>query len=232
MKLPLELQGMLWRFTWTDRVVIIQVGKLENPIQTWLKDETPETRFRAEAEQIEFQDAFHPNVKGFKKDIIHTPAQLPSTLFVNRESRHETLRHYRLAFQLPGYESRIYFHPGMDIPCLARHNLSNFQGCVDLAEVDELMVMSARWCHPLGDFIFQIPKVDEDWSKKWMHNFTGLNPNHVVAVCPKVVWLYWHSNYRYEVDPWEMRTLEKPELIVWSRKWGLPPAGLAHHRNL
>ncbi len=92
MKLPLELQGMLWRFTWTDRVVIIQVGKLENPIQTWLKDETPETRFRAEAEQIEFQDAFHPNVKGFKKDIIHTPAQLPSTLFVNRESRHETLR--------------------------------------------------------------------------------------------------------------------------------------------
>src|SRR3569833_2083553 len=45
----------------------------------------------------------------------------PTTLFVSRESRRETLRHYRLAFDLPGGTTQVYFNFDLDRLCFNRH---------------------------------------------------------------------------------------------------------------
>ncbi len=68
--------------------------------------------------------------------IIYTHAPLPATLLVNGESRQETLRHYKLAFQLAGYESRVYFGLG-DMACVAWQDLDSFRGCADLGSIKE-----------------------------------------------------------------------------------------------
>src|SRR3569833_1630167 len=44
----------------------------------------------------------------------------PTTLFVSRESRRETLRHYRLAFDLPGNTNQVYFNFDLDRLCFNR----------------------------------------------------------------------------------------------------------------
>ncbi len=214
LRLPPELRLMTWRSTWEDRVVIIRVGKVSIPVPTWLQDTSPGRIFCYEARQIEILDERNER---YTQDIIHTHAPLPLTLLVNRESRHETLRHYKLAFHLPGHESRIYFRHG-DIPCLEHHNLKHFHACPDMAGVRELMVMAATLDLCEGEFAFRIPEAKkESWSRKWLKNGTGLRARDIEAVAPNVEWLYWHTQYRADPDPWEARILTRGNYTIWSR---------------
>ncbi|TLS26143.1 hypothetical protein PpBr36_05004 [Pyricularia pennisetigena] len=45
---------------------------------------------------------------------VDTGTRIPITLWIDRESRAETLKHYRLAFALRGGASRVYFNFGVD----------------------------------------------------------------------------------------------------------------------
>ncbi len=190
MKLPVELRLMLWRFTWTDRVVVIQLGKMAT------KGARPDSSRRGQ------QDC--------NEKIIHTKAQLPCTLLVNGESRYETLKHYKAAFQLPGYENRIYFRQG-DIPCVESHQLADFSGCRDLAEAEEVMI---TWNS--AEYVFQMSKMEDDhWSEEFFRKATRLESGDIMEICPKIHWLYWANDCRQKINPGEARTLKSPELI-WS----------------
>ncbi len=219
---------MLWRFTWFDRVVAIQIGKLENHSYSSSKD-----LFYAEIEQAEGRG----HSKHFKKRIIHTKAQLPSTFFVHRESRYETLKYYKLAFQLPGQESRIYFRQG-DIPCLFQSHLHNFTACTELDQVEELIMMSKHSSDPFprGNHIFQMSKIDDNppWKNDGPSSGNGgLSAQAFVpyvmplilgnlGLCPKAKWLYSANEWLYNLNPYELRLMRKPE-STWS-KWTPSPA--------
>ncbi len=199
---------MLWRFTWTDRVVIIQLGKMEG--------HTPSVEvFRTEIRlSIASNFAFAYIHEDFNKEIVHTHAQLPSTFLVDRESRYETLKHYKLAFQLPDQESRIYFRQGADIPCINWHNLETFKDCPEMAEAEELMIIAQGYIYdhdvPLGQSIFLMSKVDDDsWSEAFFSQTTGHKSECITTQFPKIQSLYWTNEYVYDVDPWMPRTTKK-----------------------
>ncbi len=202
MKLPPELRLTLWRFTWTDRVVIIRVNKVDIRFPLPMEEMTAETRFCTEARIIQ---RWNPTAFNTTQEVIYTHAQLPSTFSINHESREETLRHYKLAFQLPDHESQIYFRQGSDIPCVLRDNLKDFKGCADFAEVEELMIMSANRFVDIEEYIFKIPETNEAQFGVWLENVTSLHLEDIVAVCPKLRWLYWPGKYRYQVDAWDPR---------------------------
>ncbi len=88
MKLPGELRLMLWRFTWRDRVVILQIGKLVHHSYSSAKEV-----FYAEIEIGRLELWIGDSRVHFDADIVHTHARLPTTFFVNSESREETLKH-------------------------------------------------------------------------------------------------------------------------------------------
>lgn len=78
----MELRLILWRFTWVGRVVILQLGRTD--------------------------DATHDHMCGHPcgdtdKYIVYTRTRLPSALLVNSESRCETLKYYKLAFQIDNH---------------------------------------------------------------------------------------------------------------------------------
>ncbi len=206
MKLPLELRLMLWRFTWTDRVVIIQVGKMKI-LWTKPKDMSAEQWSRMEMRYMEHPWRPH-------QEVVHTHTPLPSTFLINCESRHETLKHYKLAFQVYGYESRIYFRHGADIPCLWWYDVTKYEGCVDLAEAKELMVkMRNDGDNYRPEYKFCMRKIIQDqWSRGVLENITSpLQFQLVMEACPKIEWLYWCDEYQCEVDPWKSRRNQK----VW-----------------
>ncbi len=220
-KLPAELRLMLWRFTWTDRVVIIQLGKMEN--HTPCKDV-----FYTEVNQgkdIVFNDTLGKIHEDFNRDIIHTHAKLPPTFFVDRESRYETLKFYKLVFQLPGRESRIYFRRGADLPCLNWHDLWNFKDCPEMAEIEELMVISVGYMYIhlffQGQSIFWMSKKKNGkWCEVMFNSMTGHTSDILLRLCPKLDSLYWTNEYVYEVDPWRPRTAKNGRSgLTMSMSW-------------
>ncbi len=172
---------MLWRFTWEDRAVIIE---------TALFDLSTSSTF---------------NNKRLK--IIFTRSKLPSTLLVNHESRHETLKYYKLMFHLPDHETRIYFRQGVDIPCFHIWDITKFQGCLDLAQVERLMIISrvGTFAYP-KEYIYQVSKIDEPCSREWMGFRLGHKLDDVIAACPSVQWLYWLNEHR-DINPKHLRIL-------------------------
>jgi hypothetical protein len=81
-ELPREIRLLVWRSTFPDpRIVELQEG--HNPTGYFMGRYT-------------------------KRSWV-SPVSPPNTLWINHESRTETLRHYRLAFSRDGYPSRIWF---------------------------------------------------------------------------------------------------------------------------
>ncbi len=184
---------------------MILIGKLKIPLPN-TEHMTPETRFR-----IETYDMGRAVSRGLDKlyekydQIVHTHTQLPSTFFVNYESRYETLKYYKLAFQSDNLESRIYFRHGNDIPCIPGYNLTRYTDCADFAEAKEFMVMG-QFGISKTEYKFYMPQIIQQKSYKGrLQAITHLEPEALMEACPKVDWLYWRDDYGYEVDPWELR---------------------------
>ncbi|KAK7946641.1 uncharacterized protein PG986_010962 [Apiospora aurea] len=70
-----------------------------------------------------------------------TDSKPPVSLFVNYESRHETLLHFQTAFALGRNEAKIYFNPGLDSLKLPRHHpLGMCFGINDLQKLTSITV--------------------------------------------------------------------------------------------
>ncbi len=170
------------------------------------EDMSDEERFHAEVWNMEFATVWRLD-DSYEK-IIYTHAQLPSTFFINRESRCETLRYYKLGFQRDAYESRIYFRQGADIPCLPWYDLEEFQDCAELADTKELMLMTRTYVGSSNEReVFRIGEMEKETRDRF-RAMTGLHVRKVLEVCPKVEWVYWYNNCGCEVDPWEARVCE------------------------
>ncbi len=218
---------MLWRFTWRDRTVVIRKCKRRSRLAHW-EEWSREKLFPGEMEDMEssrIRGSYDSPYDELYENVIHTHTPLPWTLLVNHESRCETLKHYKLMFQLDGFESRVYFRPGADVPCLAWFNLRDFKGCADLASAKELVVMSQVYMRLWNEeYIYWMPRVLRpgdywtNWTKYWFKQITNLNEKWVTGVCPKIEWLYWYNSYRYEVDPWGPRTIVRERgMGFWDR---------------
>ncbi len=197
-KLPAEIRLQVWRSTWTGRIVNIRTR-------------IPLAR---SAEQ--------GGIKALGELESYTPTQLPSTFFINSESRRETLRYYKLVFQIRKGESRIYFHQDVDIPCIMSWELGKFPNCVDLAETKELIFL--RKNHggtSTTEYKFSMRKIIQEQRGDILQNKTSLASWLVAKLCPKIEWLYWCTEERYEVYSWKSRLIPhsledtSSEDIVW-----------------
>lgn len=123
--LPIELRLNIWKLVWSPRRV---------PIRRAIVGERPHTQvlmkyasdfstkllqdsLRVTGEDSETQENHScMSEAAYKqiKSVTTTTAELPVTLFINRESRTETRFHYKLAFALLGNESRVYFNFDLD----------------------------------------------------------------------------------------------------------------------
>ncbi|KAK8024137.1 hypothetical protein PG993_012203 [Apiospora rasikravindrae] len=94
-RLPPELRRLIWQHTWEHRVVTIsrRIVAFKRGIPDPTRSEDP-----------------------------HYEAEPPVSLFVNFESRHETLLHFQTAFALDGNDAKIYFNPSLDSLNLPRHH--------------------------------------------------------------------------------------------------------------
>lgn len=113
-------------------------------LQDWADEISPETR-------ATFPTDVNPADRNIFYTVTKSWAPLPISLWVNHESRIETLRHYEIAWGLDGGESRVYFNFDKDILQLDgldeevfwtfhRHDLIRLQkAMVWLAQKDSLV---------------------------------------------------------------------------------------------
>lgn len=131
--LPAELRVKIYEMTWEPRRVTLTRFWLAGP------NHLLEYEFYARTSDANIYDFFD-------EDRVTTTtmstAQLPVTLWINSESRYETLRHYEIAFACPkNGDSKVYFNFEIDELEIRRHGaLRSIISGEDLAKVKALIV--------------------------------------------------------------------------------------------
>ncbi|KAK7917135.1 hypothetical protein PG985_010743 [Apiospora marii] len=139
-RLPPELRRLVWQHTWEHRVVTIsrRLSALRDRavgVHTHPRDEplaSNATRLfktrQTRTDHWGVDDSAYSQGSDDKangRDFIAsttTDSKPPVSLFVNYESRHETLLHFQTAFALSGNKARIYFNFSLDSLKLPRHH--------------------------------------------------------------------------------------------------------------
>ncbi|KAI1876087.1 uncharacterized protein JN550_001583 [Neoarthrinium moseri] len=111
--LPTELQLKIWRETWEERVVTIS-RKYHGPNVSVTADATEEQLKGRHSRAIREQEPFADGDKLLINTTTCSRATLSVTLWVSRQSRLETLRHYELCMGLPGGTTTVYFNFSLD----------------------------------------------------------------------------------------------------------------------
>lgn len=111
--LPAELRVKIYAMTWEPRRVILTRSWLDGP------EDLVEYEFYARTEDQNVYDFFNEDDV---TTVSTSTAPLPVTLWINKESRHETLRNYEIAFACPrNGSSEIYFNFQIDELEIRRH---------------------------------------------------------------------------------------------------------------
>ncbi|KAK2600793.1 hypothetical protein N8I77_010300 [Diaporthe amygdali] len=131
--IPAELRIKIYKMTWEPRLVTIT--------RRWLAGEDDLHRWKEHAEAVgQMVDNFFE--EGDVTTVTTGSAQMPVTLWINAESRSETLRHYQIAFSRPkNGDSHVYFNFGIDKLHIPLHgSLVRFISKEELAKVKELIL--------------------------------------------------------------------------------------------
>lgn len=139
-RLPPELRRRIWQHTWEARAVTISrrlvafkhgqpMGVGYDPSYEWLHRYTHEykTHLVRSNHWGVVDPRYHRKTwfeKAIGKDLVTSTTSdsaPPASLFVNHESRHETLLHFQPAFSLDGGHTNVYFNFGLDTMKLSRH---------------------------------------------------------------------------------------------------------------
>lgn len=178
--LPAELRVKIYAMSWEPRRV--------NLTRSWL--EGPEDLLEYEF----FARTGHQHIyELFDEDDVTTvstsTAPLPVTLWINHESRHETLRYYEIAFACPrNGSSQVYFNFRIDELEIRQHaDLKSVINREDLAKVKALIVpMGHKVARSASNTIDKLsnmdtPIADLDGKLHQLHNFglglsAGLEP--------------------------------------------------------
>ncbi|KAB5570706.1 hypothetical protein GE09DRAFT_716754 [Coniochaeta sp. 2T2.1] len=100
-------------------------------------------------------------------------APLPVTLSVSRESRFETLRHYRPMFGFAGRPGRVYFDPSVDVLYFGPRGTglmrppAQFRTVVALCEGDLKLVKRLA----VDEAVFGLGGSPEEWDRRWVQRF-------------------------------------------------------------
>jgi hypothetical protein len=97
--LPAELRLLIWRSCWEPRIV---------ELYSWMTDEA--------------QDS----VSLLSSDVYRSTSKPPQTLFICRESRYETLKHYKRSFAALYKEPTVYFNFEIDTLYLRNADVLRF----------------------------------------------------------------------------------------------------------
>lgn len=131
--LPAELRVKIYKMIWEPRRVTLARSWLAGP------EDLLDYAFRSRTEGRNVYDFFED---GEATTVSTSTAQLPVSLWINQESRYETLRYYEIAFACPkNGSSHVYFNFQIDELEIRRHG--DLQGIItgeDLARVKALVV--------------------------------------------------------------------------------------------
>ncbi len=164
-RLPFEIQGMIWQYTWQPRGIIIlrtpiQQDEMSDPIQVsvnhpfavledWINHHSPDETSAYSTKQLfarcDCCDFPLPDRAVHEKavaTITSTDTKPPVSLFVDSVARYHTLRHYRLAFALPGGESHVYFNFAIDTLFVPTD--TPIWGVISLAELANLRFLAIQ----------------------------------------------------------------------------------------
>ncbi|KAL7621321.1 hypothetical protein AAE478_008642 [Parahypoxylon ruwenzoriense] len=125
-KLPTEIRLKIWRGTWEHRNVgftrRIMGFRQKQATGFFLNDGDFDFARIMRTHQVymtrqEWTDQEMPPDTMPYQLVTYTRgmSKLPVSLWVNQESRSETLEHFKIAFAMPGGRSNVYFHFGLDI---------------------------------------------------------------------------------------------------------------------
>lgn len=137
-RLPPELRRLIWQHTWEHRVVTIKrklVAFKRGPQEPLDPRDAPYSSHNATRhyktslvrrdwgvlDPISNKLAFKTRGKDFVTSTT-TESKPPVSLFINSESRHETLLHFQPAFALHGSDAKVYFNFALDSLKLPRHH--------------------------------------------------------------------------------------------------------------
>lgn len=131
--LPAELRFKIYEMTWEPRRVVLTRYWVDGP------DDLMEYEFHARTEQQNVYDFFNEDDV---TTVSTSTAPLPVTLWISKDSRDETLRHYEIAFACPkNGSSEIYFNFRIDELEIRRHgSLKSIISREELSRVKALIV--------------------------------------------------------------------------------------------
>ncbi|KAG6367406.1 hypothetical protein INS49_001595 [Diaporthe citri] len=179
--LPAELRLKIYAMSWEPRRVILSRSWLGGP------EDLSDYEFYARAAEQNVYDFFNEDEV---TTVSTSTAPLPVTLWINQESRHETLRYYEIAFACPkNGSSQIYFNFRIDELEIRRHagSLKSIISREELARLKALIVPAgykeARSASNTIDKLSNIatPVIDLDGKIHQLHNLglglsAGLGP--------------------------------------------------------
>ncbi len=208
---PIEIQHMVWKKTWKRRKVMIRKTQEHDwhcPRYRYIMTTTPTGEHVVRVVDIETLFVYPDHTVTYAKD------RLPVTLFINRESRSETLRHYRLAFRVVGGESRTYFNFALDTLIVLNHDISLYFGLtdgLDIKEVERLILMD-----PENDILFNkrfsdvgtpARQVEKEDCVMWALTHAPdleLGLSLILATCPKLMYLSFRCLLYYvSLQTWD-----------------------------
>ncbi len=188
-QLPSEIRRMIWRYTWEPRVVVIRRGESgKGSILSQIQYFAGQCR----AEQANARNWHLIGV------TTYTHTQVPSSFFVDYESRDETLRHYKLAFKLPLGRSQVYFRFGVDVPATPRHNVLHWRRSENISQVEDLVIMDLEI---IDNYSHQIKFVDgkaEDIAH--IGRIAGTDTETLMEDCPNLKRLHFVELHDEFVD--------------------------------
>ncbi|KAI0379116.1 hypothetical protein F5Y04DRAFT_290577 [Hypomontagnella monticulosa] len=172
-QLPPEIRRYIWRKTWVGRNVILTRGHRGIRGTDILGIPRPVDHKALRVQHVRFarhdwghggephEDLYMPF-----EFVTHTSSKVPPplSLWVNQESRDETLRHFEIAFGMSGGSSTAFFNFDIDTLQFNLHNpLSSAFSVFDLCRLRRLTIPSLMVTGPLNMLPRQAPpKVDNE----------------------------------------------------------------------
>ncbi|KAF4636627.1 hypothetical protein G7Y89_g1458 [Cudoniella acicularis] len=127
------------------------------------------------------------NRADLSSDTYHSGAQPPVTLWINRESRHETLRYYKLSFAAPKKEALVYFNPQIDTVYIRSADIlrsTDFSNIFPKEDLRNIRHLDITWLH-INSLMFTWNSTKTTFGidcsfKNFLHQFPGLGTLNVI----------------------------------------------------
>lgn len=169
-RLPPELRRLIWQHTWEHRVLTIKrklVGFKrgpQGPLPLWeapLDSHNATRHYKTSLirrdwgvlDPISDDLSLRAHCEDFDTSTT-TDSKPPVSLFINSESRHETLLHFQTAFAIDGSDAKVYFNFALDSLKLPRHHPLGL--CFEINDLQRLTSITVPELFPILPSFYKI----------------------------------------------------------------------------